>query len=470
MAFLVGPKSFKEILSGRSVRDVYERMIRVGITNPEIISKVVGNQILISGNFYIEDNLIFEAGENYDLEIIFDGGTYKNIIFRGGTFKKIVFRRGEFNGYVSIRGGHIENLVLLGGIFNHWLGTLNGVTNFDNDKKQLAEEDLKINRFEIEGGTYANNIWLSGGSIDRLEIKCVTPVKIHCKPNDDKVFDTEANQYKIQYNSAPVISDLIISRYSNKENFFHFSELNLSTLKFENFTNIGNITIAKVALKKHIHFENSDLGKTTFIDCDFSNQKMVFDSSKITEVGLAGTQLPDADNIQSTSTNISNRMLQKRLALSQIKKAYHNMGDSVHALKYHRDELTTYMNTLKFGWEKINLCLNGFTNKHGQSWGRALIVLLIGSTSFFTAYCIALGFKFNPSSEGWKIMFKNLGLLLEFINPIRKSDFLPKVLIGTQEDAIPRSAYIIDGFAKIFSAYLIYQLISAFRKYGKKSD
>jgi hypothetical protein len=72
------------------------------------------------------DDIVFRSGEHYDKDIIFDGGSFKNIIFRGGTFKKVVFRRGTFDGFVSIRGGSIENLVLLGGIFNHWLGTLNG--------------------------------------------------------------------------------------------------------------------------------------------------------------------------------------------------------------------------------------------------------------------------------------------------------------------------------------------------------
>jgi hypothetical protein len=453
------------------------------VSNPNQISglatqnfKITGDVLTLHGDISVLEDLVFYKGEVYG-NIIIDGGVYKNITFRGGSFKTIIIKNGNFNGYVSICGGTIENLILRGGNFN-WLGTLDGLKNSDDKgKTQLADEELTIKRFEIEGGTYTHNIWISGGTITRLEVKCVTPVKIHCKPNDDQILN-EKGEYVQKYDSVPDIHTLMISRLATRDNFYHFSEIYLNVLVFENFTNIGIITIAKVVLNTEIAFEKSDLGKTAFIDCDFSEQNLVFDSSKITEIALAGTQLPKGAKIgireALKDTKLSkgtNNLTQKKLALGQIKKVYQNMGDSVKAAEYQAEELNTYMSTLKCGGEKINLLFNSWSNKHGQSWVRALCVLLGGSAIFYTFYCRALGFKTDFSAQGFHVFLRNSGYLLEFINPIRKSEFLPKALLKTKnEPAILTIAYSIDSVSKLFNAYLIYQFIAAFRKHGKKSD
>lgn len=463
---------FKKLMSGATVFSEYQQAYSKKHYRYPVIRLVESeNKITVKGDFEVLGDLVFQSGETYDKEIFFDGGTYKNIIFRGGSFRKVFFRRGTFNGFVSIRGGNIKNLVLLGGTFNHWLGTLNGINNSDDGINKLADEPLVIERFEIEGGTYVNNIWISGGKIDSLEIKCVSPVKIHCNPNDDRIFDTTKNEYTPRHKSSPDIRNLIISRYSNKDNFIHISELELDTIRFEKFTNIGTITISNVVLNKYLSFENSDLGKTTFISCDFYNQTLYFNSSKITEVSLIGTDFPDhtriknLDSYQSTSHEI-----QKRVALSQLKKIYQNMGDAVTAAHYQAEELDTYTSTLPWGWEKCALVLNHQTNRHGQSWERALGVLVIGNIILYTIYCIFLGFKIDLSAAGLQQLVKNMAYSFEFLNPLRKSDFLPKALAGKSEQDIPPMAYVIDSIGKIFTAYLIYQLVAAFRKHGKKND
>jgi hypothetical protein len=459
----ISSEHFKQFISGKiTPGELYARHDQP----PDINIDYEDNKMVISGDFKLRSDLVFESNESYNQEIFFDGGTYKNIIFRGGYFKKLFFRRGNFNGYVSIRGGVIENLILLGGNFNHWLGTLDGLENIEGPNTMLAEDKLKINRFEIEGGTYLNNIWISGGDINSLEVKCVTPIIMHCKPNDDKSFDTQENIYKNKFDSKPRIQNLVVSRYSNKNTFYHFSELDLKSLKFENFTNLGNITISKVTLEDNLFIENSNLGKTTFIDCDFSLKKLIFDSSKINEIALAGSKLPEPENIQSVSFDDKN---QKKLALSQIKKVYQSLGDNVSASRYQAEELNTYHKTLKFSWEKINLRLNQITNNHGQRWDRPLALLLLSTLFFYVLYCSLLGFQVDFQAEdGLNTLKRNLSFYLEFLNPIRKTDFLPKALLGIEKSRdIPNGVIFIDSLAKIVNAYLLYQFIAAFRKFGK---
>lgn len=428
-----------------------------------------GDALVIKGDFDVDD-ITFNSGERYEHEIIIDGGTFKKIIFKGGYFKKIYFRNGTFNGFVSIRGGIIDDLVFLGGTFHYWMGTLDGFANPNTPGS--ADEPLVIKRFQIEGATFTNNIWIAGGKILLLEIKTVSAMKIHCKPNDDLYLDNTDNTYKNRYVSSPEILNLTLSRYSNKDNFIHISNIDVDRLKFEDFTNIGNITISRINLRKELIIQNSDLGKTTFMDCDFKKQNLRFSSSKITEVALAGCDLPDPANITlPEKVPPAEAGFQKRLALSQIKKVYQNMGDSVKATDYQAHELITYHGLLrgnKNPGERLSLWLNGKTNRHGRSWSRAFWVLIIGSGIFYIFYCISLGFWWDLSAKGLKVFFINLANFPEFLNPIRKSDFLPKVLANKNETQVLGITYFIDSLAKIFTAYLVYQLIAAFRKHGKK--
>lgn len=461
---MITSSQFKALVQGKMTK---EELWSHGRNVPNILIEYENDSIVVKGAFELKDDLIFESGEVFEKEVFFDGGTFKNIVFRGGEFNKLLFRRGEFNGFVSIRGGLIRNLILLGGNFNHWLGTLDGNINKDVDGSLLAEDDLIIERFEIEGGSYSNNMWISGGEIKSMEVKCVTGVAIHFMPNDDKTFDSNAGEYKKKFDSKPRIRNLLISRYSNKDSFYQFSDLALDKLMFENYTNLGSITISRATLINELQIENSDLGKTTFIDCDFSKNRMQFDSSKITDIGLAGALLPKPDNIRSKDES---DVKQKRLALSQLKKVYEMMGDNLSAGEYRAVELDTYRSMPISAWEKFNLGLNKITNDHGLRWDYALGCITIVAAIFYTLYCSALGFSLEFSSNGWSLFWSNSSYILEFINPVRKSDFLPKALLGISDPKlIPKSAIIVDGISRILMTYLLYQFIAAFRRFGKKS-
>ena len=463
MNIKVSPYDLKLLIKGeKTVDELYSRLQR----KPKINVEHLDDKINITGNFQLSEDLIFNSNDTFNKELIFDGGQFHNIIFKGGEYKKVFFRRGTYNGYVSIRGGLFDSLILLGGEFLHWLGTLDGMLNKNEEGELLAEAPLIINRFEIEGGSYLNNIWLSGGEIKSLEIKCVTPVIIHCKPNDDKLFNRVKSIYKSKFKSSPKIDNILISRHSNKNTFYHFSELTLKNLQFENFTNLGNITLAKINLSEKLIIRNTDLGKSTFIDCDFSNREMYFFSSKINEIALAGVKLPSPNKINST---LENNKYQKKLALSQIKKVFQNMGDNLTASIYQTEELNTYESTLNWNWEKRNLFLNRITNNHGQNWILPLCLLLVSTALFFTLYCISLGFYIELKSyNNVELFFNNLSYFFEFLNPIRKSDFLPKVLSNSKSlTKTPSITFFIDSIAKIVNAYLLYQFIAAFRKFGR---
>ena len=79
----------------------------------------------------------------------------------------------------------------------------------------------------------------------------------------------------------------------------------------------------------------------TLIDLDLSGFKLIFKSSKITDLFLTETKMPLPENI------ISDNFEQKRQILSQLKKVYENRGDSIEAGKYQAEELNIHLKTLK---------------------------------------------------------------------------------------------------------------------------
>ena len=415
----------------------------ITVNNQDKIFKGVFN---ISGGDFKDDFSI--NGGKFEKEIKFDSGKFKNLIFKEGDFHRLLFRSGTFDGFISIRGGKYDDVTFKGGIYTRYV-------DFWGRKEKDTEEkssELVIKRISIAGGDFKENIWIKDGKIEELNIQPLLMSRIHILPNDDRKY----------FLSIPQINILTIATYFYKDSFLQISDVSLKKLSFNNFTNMATITIANVNIEEEIEITNSDLGKTTFIDCDFSKITLKFKSSKITDMSVNGTSLPDNILTQDNS--------QKRLALSQIKKIYENRGDLVEAGKYQAQEMNVYLQTLPMSWEKINVCLNKRTNNHGQSWQIALGVTLVGSIFFYSIYCFFLGFKFDISREGLCEYGRLLCFLPEFINPIRKAEFLPKMLLETtNEPKVPSLVYLWDNISKIFITYFIYQFIAAFRKHGKKS-
>ena len=422
-------------------------MIDCEINNRFTIDKGVFDHTFSFLNTNIKEELIIDGGE-FKKEILFDGGKFKNIIFKGGTFFRILFRNGLFESFINFRGGKYGDITFKGGVFSRYVD----FWGKKEKKVEVESANFEIKQININGGDFKENIWIKDGLIEELNIRPLLMSRIHIIPSDGT---------KYLY-SIPKIDNLNITAYFYKDSFLQISDVSLKKLSFTNFTNIGTITVANVKIDGELEITNSDLGKTTFIDCDFSQIDLKFKSSKITDTSLNGTLLPINITAQDN--------IQKRLALSQIKKIYENRGDLVEANRYFAEEMNVYLEVLPNSWEKANIWLNKWTNNHGQSWQRALGLIFGGSLFFYTFYCFFLGFRFDFTLSGVQEYGRILCFLPEFINPIRKADFLPKALLESEsEPSVSALVYLWDNIGKIFITYFIYQLIAAFRKHGKKS-
>jgi|GEM_PF-5121175 len=213
-----------------------------------------------------------------------------------------------------------------------------------------------------------------------------------------------------------------------------------------------------------INIFNSDIGKTMFSSNLSGFDKFCFSNSKIIEAFIAGPRLPDI-----YARPGENEDEQKRIAYSQIKRIYENRGDTITAMKYFRLEMEIYHGQLKnnledkIPGEKFQLLFNQFTNRHGTEWQKALMVTLLSSVLLYAVYCTLLfGFDFHGHIK-WRL----LPYYFEFVNPTHKIDFLKQFAYSTNtvRDSI---ALVLDSLCRITVPLLLYQMIQAFRKYGRK--
>jgi hypothetical protein len=224
-------------------------------------------------------------------------------------------------------------------------------------------------------------------------------------------------------------------------------------------------------VKSTLTITNSDLGKMTFIQSQL-DVEVSFENSKLNELSLLASDFP-LDK-WSNGTNHS----QRRLALFQLKKAYEGSGDTHSARILKARELEAHRQALKLTnerEEKFTLRLNQLSNSYGESWTRAALWL------FGLGACLWMGVSFlffdlgYVPKESCKIFIQSLAYMIEFSNPVHKLGFIEEYVTkvaGFDKDSIPpvplAIANLADALWRIVAAYLIYQMVAAFRKHGSK--
>jgi len=238
----------------------------------------------------------------------------------------------------------------------------------------------------------------------------------------------------------------------------------------------------EVFSKSSLTFVNSDLGKTNFFESRISEASFNFKSSKLTDIFLAGTKIPEfAQQIVQDNSEF-NDPEQKRLALSQIRRVYENRGDQISAGEYlgkelevRRAEAKLTVNRRLFN-ERLPLWLSLKSNNHGQDWIFAFILLFGGGLFLWFLICLPI-FNMNDWTLNSGLIFiKSVPYFFQFLLPIHKYDLVNEFVkeVGGFKDLYRLNewalayANFIDAVWRIASGYLIYQLVTAFRKHGRK--
>ncbi len=261
-------------------------------------------------------------------------------------------------------------------------------------------------------------------------------------------------------NTKPIKHNFIIKEfefYDNKkeEEFYKFEELNIIVIEFQ----------TKILIL------NSDIGKTSFINTDLEDfDKLVYSNSKISEIFLGEIKFPNKFEIINFNEKRDKR-IQERLLYGQLKKLYENSGNRIEALEYGAREMEIYQEQINKGdikpikGERIQILFNWHTNRHTTSWRQGLWLTFFVSAYLYLCYCLLI----NDYGCNMTKVFKYIPYYFNFINPVHKVDFLVpesnfKVEVLNWNYGI---ALTIDFISRLIIPILAYQMIQAFRKYGK---
>lgn len=234
--------------------------------------------------------------------------------------------------------------------------------------------------------------------------------------------------------------------------------------------------------KAEFKVQNSNLGTAEISTLNLKEFDIVnIRDSYLSNVNFVNTHWPT--NITSyeqngsviiTNTKLEDYYFKSRDTYRQLKYASSKYGDIVTSYEFLAKEMEAYRTQLKYkringrkDWwnnksERINLWLNMFSNYYGNNWLKAVGWTLLFNSILFTFYCWAQGYRIGAD---WRTFWTLTAYSFEFLNPLRKADFLEHIT-GRHPAA---GAIAIDYTSRIIIAYFVYQTISAFRKFGKRS-
>lgn len=220
---------------------------------------------------------------------------------------------------------------------------------------------------------------------------------------------------------------------------------------------------------------DSNLGNTEFVNINFQKfDEVVLVKSDVSDLMLTNSLFPKNIQIKTKAPRLGfevpledkiNDNLYFRDSYRQLKLAMEKMGNRYYSLIYKSKELYYHRRELNWGWDKILLYINYLSNNNGISWIRGIFFTLICALVTF----ICLNSQLDEPLFYWttkatlKETFEIFKISAE--NYISYLSTYPVLKIDNLKDN-----WIVDLIvllSRIFVSVGIYQIITAFRKYGK---
>jgi hypothetical protein len=221
-------------------------------------------------------------------------------------------------------------------------------------------------------------------------------------------------------------------------------EIKHSTLKNVDFSNFLFDTFSRISIYRN------NLKDLKLSACNFPN---VTDMLSI---------FFTVENIHYPEKTDNNYNKLKYDTLIQLKNIIESSGNIYESQKFHElaNESLRKIEDLN-KWDKLILCSNNVTNSHGLSIKKPLCIALIFSILLYIVYLFSLGkiFNFNDNFD-----LDLIGYYFPFIDFTHKLDFL------VSKEELNGFSLFFDYLNRIVIAYLGYQFISAFRKFGKQKS
>jgi len=312
------------------------------------------------------------------------------------------------------------------------------------------------------------------------------------------VVNGSINYLNLRKSSVEITSSLILSNVA------------LYACVIEEFNNLGRIYFRKVrAMEKDIIFQKfisqkqeelinekidviknklklrqttfriylSSLGNFELMECKLEKFDLFeFKNSRINEVFISGSTLPKDDRIRiynavEESEEWYDQMVSFFEQLSSIFLKHGNIFRSVEyksiSTKYKHESLKSKrlfhnkFNDIFQNWlQRFPFFWNKVSSDYGASWGKAVWFIFWTSVLLYLCALLSTGNLFRLDMN-FDLAF--IGFYFDFINPLRPFDFFSQIKLN-----VNGWTRLIDLLSRIVIGYGIYQLIVAFRRYGRK--
>lgn len=405
-------------------------------------SVTVNLPLTFQGCTFRTDKLFFISGLTCNESLTFDSCTISDTIyFHRGTFKKQVLLK-----YVHVKSIHLS--------------------------------DCTFGKVSISGYDI-NEVWVSGAKFESLHIgeylsgDNISKLTIFSKEDDTGDVYIKEQSFDKMFLSG-----------TNKRRKFSFANIKCNTVSITDFKNEGSLNFYGIepkdinSDKRYFQIIDSNLDKAEFYRANFSQYKeVIIIDSFITDSLFIGCNWNNnvralygpgydifEDSLKTGRKTTPREIVAIKEAYRQLKISMSKHSDKIQEQKFYSEELTFHYKTLSWGkpwknkfWDKMILLLSKVFSDYGQSFIKPFSGLLIGHLILFLIALLFNGFEplhislNEPTAEGFREAFEKFFI---YINPLRR---LETSLFGY--------LILLDLVMRIWSSYMIYNLIRASRRF-----
>lgn len=433
------------------------------ISNSTVEQNVNLKKCRFHDSFTITNNCIINAAiklENIDAGgISFLNSTFtKSIYIWAGELVTLTFNNGVFEDNLKITAVPVNGMLTI-------IGTEYKKAVIFNIKDDGSVKIGSLHKIHIASAKFGEEFVINGNNseIDMLDIRL-------SKLLSGSLFFRSCNVLKAKMSGDNYNSNIVF-------NLCSFN--NLSFNYFYNYSTISIISAKSYGDNSELSIDHSNLGKTHFFNMFFNTFKFVtIYNSALTEIVTSNVKWFNPINLNTFATLDSYGFVQKKEIYRQLKFALEKQGDRIESLKFKSFEMKAYQQELFsspkwyakiFSIDRFVLWL-GQTNNFGLNWFKPVILILCFGFLFYCLIIIgvsdSLAYSFNFSSHSFSTTFLELwryiDALPQLMNPIHSLD-----RVFVKGEKLGFGAHFFDYTLKVFLAFFIFQIISAFRKYMK---
>ncbi|OJJ21381.1 hypothetical protein BKI52_12545 [marine bacterium AO1-C] len=450
-----------------------------------------GNVVVIDQRVIVSEEVIIKEDKLFGKKLIFQ----HPILIQGGEFQqRFSIKGGEFQQWFFILGGEFQDSFRIsGGEFQGWFRIDGGEFQ---DSFLISGGDFQ-SLFLISGGDFQSSFRISGGDFQSLFLISGGDLKTLELLNKDSiinqlVFDNkELLTCKIIIQAGSKINQIIFRVGIASSGVVYINSVAVQQFIFEDFANEGVLEITQVQgmsyikntlpapfrdlerptpvhlFKKQLLLLRSNFDNVVFKGVDFTSfDQIVIEDSKVNAISTVRSHFPIAENRLGNLLTEDQQLKQDANEMSEV---YHQLylamqkqGNRKWELDYYAEYLSWEQKSTKKWGDKFPLALHYWSTNYGRRWYQALWwVMGLGIILYF-GYCWSLGgVEVGVRYLSWKSFWFHLNHYFQFLFPIRKFGFI-------EYTHLTPLATLLDILWRIAQGYLIYQMIAAFRRFGRK--